>query len=152
MAYRIDLAEEITAPRAVVWRALCDPAAVTRWDATVTAALDAPADYPQPGQHVRWRCKDTSELLLDRPQEVEPNRRLRSLLEFGRQRLDETYTLTESPAGTLVNLHIKLKVTAPFIAGVILLRLVDGPMVRRAFEVSLTNLKYFCELQEKAES
>ena len=146
MAYTIELATEIGAPPDRVWRALCDPAAVTRWDAAVVAALDAPADYPQPGQHVRWRCRDTSELLHDRPQEVEPERRLRSLLEFGRQRLDETYTLTATPAGTRLDLAIRLRVSAQFIAGPILMHLVDGPAVRRAFEGSLTNLKFYCEM------
>jgi uncharacterized protein YndB with AHSA1/START domain len=144
--YTIDLTIDIDAPPSTVWRALCDPAAVVRWDTTVVAALDAPPDYPQPGQHVRWRCRNTSELLHDRPQEVVEARTLRSVLEFGRQRMDETYTLSEAEGGTRLDLHIVLKVTAPFIAGPILLHAVDGPMTRRGFEASLTNLKYYCEM------
>jgi len=137
---------DIAAPVAQVWRALCDPTAVTRWDTSVVAALDAPADYPQSGQHVRWRCRDTSELLHDRPQEVVPERRLRALLDLGRQHLDESYELTETAAGTHIDLHIALKVNAPFIAGPTLLHLIDGPMVRRSFEASLTNLRFYCEM------
>jgi uncharacterized protein YndB with AHSA1/START domain len=144
--YAIDLSMDIAAPPAQVWRALCDPAAVARWDTSVVAALDAPADYPQPGQHVRWRCRDTSELLHDRPQEVVPERRLHSLLDFGRQHLDETYELVETPAGTQIDLRIMLKINTPFIAGPILLHLIDGPMVRRTSEASLTNLKFYCEM------
>jgi uncharacterized protein YndB with AHSA1/START domain len=165
--YAIDLSIVIDAPPERVWRALCDPAAVVRWDSTVTGALDAPPDYPQAGQHVRWRCRNTTELLHDHPQHVEPNRRLHSLLDFGRQHLDETYTLEaaspESPSTssrsleregrgeggfdrhTTLHLHIELSVRAPFIAGPILLHLVDGPMTRRAFRASLTNLKRYCE-------
>ena len=246
MPYTIDLTTDSHAPPDHVWRALCDPAAVTRWDTTVIDALDASPDYPQPGQHVRWRCRNTSELLHDRPQHVETNRRLHSLLDFGRQHLDETYTLSplpgstlapegreapqdaaspplperergpggevgtapmsqtarlepvqgheppngtplslegegrgegasgqpaatpetpntarpepvqgrqtpdatrpQAPTGTRLNLHITLTVHAPFIAGPILLHLIDGPATRRAFEASLTNLKYYCEL------
>jgi uncharacterized protein YndB with AHSA1/START domain len=144
--YAIDLSMDIAAPPAQVWRALCDPAAVARWDTSVVAALDAPADYPQPGQHVRWRCRDTSELLHDRPQEVVPERRLHSLLDFGRQHLDETYELVETPAGTQIDLRIMLKINTPFIAGPILLHLIDGPIVRRTSEASLTNLKFYCEM------
>ena len=146
MPYVVELSIDIAAPPARVWRALCQPEEVTRWDSTVVAALDAPPDYPQPGQHVRWRCRGTAELLHDRPQDVEPEVRLHSLLDFGRQHLDETYTLSPTPIGTRVNLHIDVKVSAPFIAGAILRRFVDGPAVRNSFEVSLTNLKYYCEM------
>ena len=84
------------------------------------------------------------ELLHDRPQHVEPNRRLHSLLDFGRQRLNETYLLTGTPEGTRLDLHIELRVRAPFIAGLIL-RFVDGAAVRRDFEASLDGLKRHCE-------
>ncbi len=144
MAYTIDLSIDIASPPERVWQALCNPNEVTRWDSTVVAALDAPLDYPQSGQHVQWRCKGTSELLHDRPQDVEPNRRLRSLLDFGRQRLDETYLLSETPGGTRLDLHIELKVRAPFIAGLVL-RFIDGAAVRRDFGASLAGLKRHCE-------
>jgi hypothetical protein len=144
MPYTIDITEDIAAPPERVWRALCSPSEVTRWDTNVIAALDAPPDYPQPGHHVQWRCKSTSELLHDRPQHVEADRRLHSLLEFGRQRMDETYLLTETPAGTRIDLHVELRVRAPFIAGVIL-RFVDGAAARRDFGTSLANLKRHCE-------
>jgi hypothetical protein len=202
--YTIDLTTHIAASPDRVWRALTNPDAVARWDTTVIAPLDAPPDYPQPGQHVRWRCRNTTELLHDHPQHVEPERRLHSHLTFGRQRLDETYTLeaasneprassdelraarrgpapkpaqsdseapptqenpanpanpwpipaTPEPPGTpagartttTLHLHIELSVRAPFIAGPILLQLIDGPATRRNAEAALTNLKYYCEL------
>ena len=148
MPYAIDLTTEIDVPPSRVWRALCDPAEVILWDTTVDAALDAPADYPKLGQHVRWRCKGTKTLLHDHPQNVQPERRLHSLLAFGRQHLDETYTLTATPSGTRLDLHIDLTLTTPAIAP-LLLRFIDGPAVQRAFEASLTNLKYYCELGGK---
>jgi polyketide cyclase/dehydrase/lipid transport protein len=256
--YTIDLTTNIAAPPEAVWRALTDPNAVVRWDTTVTRALDAPPDYPQPGQHVQWRCLNTTELLHDHPQHVDPTHRLHSLLVFGRQHLNETYTLEAAspkaqaaspeppssqthpdypahprpqpappealeghealegretpdvssslslegegrgegdsphapdqpaespstqthpvnpvhprpnlstpetptaprPAGrgargsggevqhTTLHLHIDLTVTAPFIAGPLLLHLRDGPATRRTFAASLTNLKRYCE-------
>src|SRR5690606_19971864 len=107
---------DIAAPPGRVWRALCDPEEVVRWDTTVLEALDAPPDYPRPGQHVRWRCKGTDTLLHDRPQHVEPERRLHSLLEYGHQRLDETYALTATDFGTRLDLHIDLMLNTPVIA------------------------------------
>jgi uncharacterized protein YndB with AHSA1/START domain len=146
MPYTIEVTAEISAPVARVWRALTNPDEVVRWDTTVDASLDAPVDYPQPGQHVRWRCRNTTELLHDRPLVVEPGRRLQALLEFDRQRMDETYTLTPTDGATVLSLRVELTVRARFLAGPILLHVVDGPAARRAAEASMTNLKYYCEL------
>ena len=82
----------IDAPVDRVWRALCDPAEVVQWDAGVIIAIDAPADYPRPGQTVRWRYRsERRPELLDRPQEVVPEQKLRSILELGPYYMDETY-------------------------------------------------------------
>src|SRR5438105_2563777 len=98
--YPISLGVDIQAPPARVWRALCDPAEVLRWDANVIEAIDAPPDYPQPGQHVRWHCRSGPfRLLHDRPQVVEAPARLRSRLALGPYRYDETYNLEATPAG-----------------------------------------------------
>ena len=63
-----------------VWRALTAPAEVVQWDSGVIEPIDAPADYPQPGQHVRWRYRygPIPLILEDRPSEVVPNSILRS--------------------------------------------------------------------------
>lgn len=91
----------VPADRARVWRALTDPREVAGWDAANGngGALDAPADYPKPGQHVRWKYRlgGVPTTLHDRPIEVAPNERLRSLIELGALRFDETYTLMPEP-------------------------------------------------------
>lgn len=89
-------------PRAQVWRALADPLEVARRDAANGngGAVDAPPDYPKPGQHVRWRYRlgGVPTTLHDRPIEVVPGERLRSLVELGALHFDETWTLMVDPA------------------------------------------------------
>ena len=55
-----------------VWRALTVPAEVVQWDSGIVEPIDAPPDYPQPGQHVRWRYRlgPVPLILHDRPTEV----------------------------------------------------------------------------------
>lgn len=136
---------EIAAPPARVWRALCDPAEVVVWDTGVVAAIDAPADYPQPGQHVRWRyANGPYKVLLDKPQEVVPERTLRSLISVGPTRMDETYTLDEIDRGTRLSAKMLVRVPWP-IVGVIAERVVFGPAARRAVTASLQAIKVHCE-------
>jgi uncharacterized protein YndB with AHSA1/START domain len=141
---RVAHSESIAASPARVWLALCDPAEVATWDATVVEALDAPADYPRAGQHVRWRCHGTNVVLHDRPQRVEPERLLHSLLDFGRQHLDETYRLTEIPEGTRLDLEIFVTVRVP-VVGPLLARWRDKRQVIAGFQTSMANLKRHCE-------
>src|SRR3989304_362410 len=98
--YSFSVTVDIRASPACAWRALCHPAAGGQWDSGGEEALDAPADYPQPGQHVRWRYSNGPiRVLHDRPQEIVPERTLRSLISIGPFRFDETYTL-EPRAGS----------------------------------------------------
>jgi hypothetical protein len=128
-----------------VWLALCDPAEVTAWDASVIAAIDAPPDYPQPGQHVRWRCRSGLwRILHDRPQEVIPHHRLRSLLEIGLTHMDETYRLSWTDSGCRLDLDVDVQSRLPVLGGLIE-QLTTGVDTRRAFEVSLAGLKRHCE-------
>lgn len=143
--YSYTISEEIAAPPARVWRALCDPAEVVQWDSGVVQALDAPADYPQPGQHVRWRYSNGPfRTLHDRPQEVVPERTLRSLIAIGPARFDETYTLEPSNAGTRLSAAMDVRMPVPLLGGVIE-RLYAGPESRRTVEASLRAIKRHCE-------
>ena len=147
---RIHLETDIAAPAGRVWRALCLPGEVVTWDSSVLQALDAPPDYPLPGQHVRWRCRSGPfRLLHDRPQRVDPERCLRSLLDLGPDHLDETYTLT--PAGaSACHLDLTIDLSLRFALGLIPLL---GPLLERravaatehSFAASLANLKQHCE-------
>ena len=142
---RIELSLDIDASPARVWRALCEPAEVVQWDSGVEAAIDAPADYPKPGQVVRWRLRSGGyRTLIDRPQVAEPERALRSLLSFGPLRLDETYTLTPSAGGCTLSVLIDAKADVPAL-GTVIERTYLGPTVRRDFGASLAAIRRHCE-------
>ncbi len=143
--YSFVVSVEIAVAPARVWRALCDPAEVVQWDTGVVEAIDAPADYPQAGQLVRWRYTNGPyRTLLDRPQEVVPERTLRSLINVGPTEMDETYTLLVIDGGTRLTARMLVRVRWP-IVGVIAGRLVFGPATRRAVTASLAAIKAHCE-------
>jgi len=141
--YRFALSLEIAAPPSRVWRALCDPEEVAGWDPNIIQAMDAPPDYPKPGQHVQWLCGG-AEVLHDRPQEVIPEQKLRSILQLGRTRFDETYTLT--PMGEdkcLLRGSIELVWGMPLLG-----RFMNDRKGREStieFGMALTSLKRWCE-------
>jgi uncharacterized protein YndB with AHSA1/START domain len=144
---RFTLEVSIAAPPSRVWRALCDPAEVVRWDTGVVEALDAPGDYPQPGQHVRWRYRGALvRILHDHPQEMVPERRLRSRLRVGPLRFDETYVLEPADAGTRLTVTMEVAVPLP-VAGPLVERLYALPATRRAVHASMEALKRHCELE-----
>ena len=143
--YRFVVSMEIEASTARVWRALCDPAEVVVWDAGVEKALDAPDDYPQPGQHVRWRYSSGPfRILNDRPQEVVPEQRLRSLLAVGPFRFDEAYTLEANGDGCTLTAQMDVSVPLPGL-GWAIERLYLGPATERTVGASLAAIKRHCE-------
>ena len=144
---RIALTTQIEASIARVWHALCDPEEVARWDSGVIRAIDAPADYPRPGQTVTWEYRSERwPELLDRPQEVVPEQKLRSIVELGPYYMDETYSLTAWEGGSMLTTTIDLTVKRPVI-GWLAERLWAGREVRKGFETSLDGLKRYCEAQ-----
>jgi uncharacterized protein YndB with AHSA1/START domain len=143
--YSFTLSTEIGAPLARVWRALCDPAEVVCWDNGVIAAMNPPPDYPRAGQTVRWQYRSERwPTLVDRPQEVVTEQKLRSILELGPYRMDETYTLTAADGGTRLEMALALTVQRPLV-GALLERLWMGRGVKKEFEASLAALKRHCE-------
>lgn len=97
---------QIAAPVHRVWQALCLPDEVAQWDSGVHVSLDAPVEYPQPGQRVRWQTTGTFlRVLIDEPLEVIPNRRLRSNLSLGPARFDEIYTLETGADSSEIPTH-----------------------------------------------
>ena len=116
-----------------------------QWDAGVIAAIEPPADYPRPGQTVRWQYRSERwPELLDRPQEVVPEQKLRSILELGPYYMDETYSLTALGETTRLETTVELTVRRS-IFGPLLERLWAGREVRKGFEASLAGLKRYCE-------
>lgn len=85
----------VDAARERVWRALTDPEERVSWDGRLLAPIDAPADYPFAGQHVRWRYRmgGVQMVLHDRPRTVVPPERLQSALAVGTMHLEQTLTL-----------------------------------------------------------
>ena len=142
---RIRISTQIDAPVSRIWRALCDPSEVACWDTGVIRATNPPVDYPRPGQEVLWQYRSKRwPMLLDRPQEVVPEQKLRSILELGPYYMDETYALSPLEGGTLVEMSVDLTVR----------RAMWGPLleclwvereVRKGFEASLQGLQRYCE-------
>jgi hypothetical protein len=142
---RCEVSVEVRAPVERVWRALCYPPEVVRWDAGVAAAIDAPADYPRPGQRVRWRCRGGPfPVLVDEPREVAPSQRLRSFLRLGPFRYDETYRLEPALSGCRLTAIVGVWTALP-VVGHLIDRLYLAPATRRALATSLAALKRHCE-------
>ncbi len=136
---------DIAAPVALVWRALCEPAAVVQWDSGVTEALNAPPDYPQPGQHVRWLMRSGFfRLLHDWPAEVVEERTLRSLLSLGPWEINETYSLSSTPTGTRLELTADVGSSIPLL-GQLWVNFSEGRKISDGFRESLDGLKRYCE-------
>jgi hypothetical protein len=94
---------------------------------------------------VQWQYRSEHyPTLLDRPQEVVPEQRLRSILELGPYYIDETYELTAWQGGTMVTTTLELTVRRG-VLGPLFERLWAGREVRKGFEASLKGLKRYCE-------
>lgn len=107
-----------------VWRALCTPEELIRWDRQLEALLDPADDYPHDGQEVRWRCRlgNLSVVLRKTLREVVPSERLRSTIRMGLFRFDETFTLareTGDPPRTRLHLKIAADNSIPIVGGLL---------------------------------
>jgi len=130
-----------------VWRALTVPAEVVQWDSGIIEPIDAPPDYPQPGQHVRWRYRlgPVPLILHDRPTEVQHGSTLRSSIELGLFSFDETYELhSRESSSTLLSARLAVSSNVPVI-GVLLERVAGAPLARATVRTSLEAIKRHCE-------
>ena len=146
----IDFTETVQIGASVerVWRALTAPAEVVQWDTGIVGPIDAPSDYPLPGQHVRWRYRfgPIPMVLDDRPTEVLENSTLRSSIELGPFSFDETYELSSpDPSITLLTARLILTSDLP-VVGVLLERVAGGPLAKTTVRTSLQAIKRHCEL------
>ena len=103
------LAMVIEVTREAAWRAITDPAQVIRWDESKLALLEGAPDYPQVGQHVRWRYlfRKVPIVLHDRPLEVVPLERLRCSIDLGLFHFEQTYSLRAGSGRTQVGLRLQ---------------------------------------------
>ncbi len=95
--------------REEAWRAITDPAQVIRWDESMLALLEGAPDYPQVGQHVRWRYRfrKVPIVLHDRPLAVVLHERLRCAIDLGLFRFEQTYSLRGGAGRTQVGLRLQ---------------------------------------------
>ncbi len=138
---------EIAASVERVWRALTLPDEVVQWDTGIVEPIDAPPDYPQPGQHVRWRYRlgPVPLILDDRPSEVVENATLRSSIDLGPFAFDEIYLLDSSdPRVTRLTAKLTLSSRAP-VVGSLLERVAGAPLAKSTVRTSLEAIKRHCE-------
>jgi uncharacterized protein YndB with AHSA1/START domain len=139
----------IDAGRERVWRALTAPDEVIRWDERTVALVDAPDGYPRIGEKVRWRYRLGTVRVIrhERPMEVAPGLRLRSLITLGGLRFDETYTLTPEP-GESDRTRLAIRLVSPNAVPVVS-GLLDRFDVRRLaaelIDSRLRSLQKWCE-------
>jgi len=107
----IAMAAVIDAEHDRVWRALTDPSELVAWDERILAPVEPPDRYPFSGQHVRWRYRLGSVQLVmhERPLEVVPGERLRTSIQVGSMRYEQTFSVhAEVKAGTRTRLGMKV--------------------------------------------
>jgi hypothetical protein len=120
-----------------------------RWDTGIVAPIDAPADYPRPGQHVRWRYRlgPLPMILHDRPTEVVAEKTLRASIQLGPYAFDEIYTLTaETAARTALSASLSLSSNLPLV-GPWLERWPGASLARATVRQSLAAIKAHCEAE-----
>ena len=94
---------------------------------------------------MRWRYSNGPfRILTDRPQDVRPNRRLRSLLTVGPFRFDETYDLDDSGTSCILTAAMDVSVPVP-VLGFLIERSYLGPSTKRTVVASLGAIKRHCE-------
>ena len=139
---------EISCDRDRVWRALSTPSEVVCWDTGIIEPLDAPADYPQPGQHVRWRYRlgPIPMVLHDRPSAVVRPTTFRSSIHLGPFDFDETYTLVDKGSSS-TELTAELSLTSSIaVIGGWIERVIGRPLARSTVRTSLAAIKRYCEV------
>jgi len=143
---------DIAAPRERVWKALTDPACVAVWDTGIVRSLDAPADYPRQGQTVHWKYNlaGLPMTLVDRPQEVDQQHRLRTLITLGFMKFDETYILIDAPDGsgaTRLIAQLAIGNSLPFLRA-LFDRVIGEALAKETVSTSLRAIRNFCETPE----
>ena len=130
-----------------VWQALTTPDEVVCWDTGIIKPLDAPPDYPKPGQHVRWqyRLGPLPLVLHDYPTRVDTASTFASSIRLGPFDFEEIYTLREIAAsGTELTAELSLTSRTP-VFGTLVERVVGEPLARSTVRTSLAAIKRHCE-------
>ena len=137
---RVHVITEIDAPIERVWRALTRTDEVRAWDGVTP--FDVPDQYPEVGQHARWRSAfgPWHLMLHDRIVAVEENRRFNSIIDIAFVRVNEEYILSPSPKdGTTLSTNDDVHSKVPGL-GWLAMRL-----TRANVNASMSRLKHYCE-------
>jgi len=137
---RVCTLTEISAPVERVWRALTIPDEVSAWDGVV--ALDVPVDYPQVGQHARWRSAfgPLRLTLHDRICVIDDRRRMAAAIDIGFVHVDEEYRLSPTVGGgTILVTNDEVRSQVPGLSW-LAVRLTRANVLS-----SMARLKRFCE-------
>jgi hypothetical protein len=130
-----------------VWQALTRPDEVVCWDTGIVRPLDAPADYPKAGQHVRWqyRLGPLPLVLHDHPTLVQPSSTFGSSIRLGPFDFKEIYTLRMfGTSATELTAELSLTSRIPLL-GSLIERVVGEPLARATVRTSLAAIKRHCE-------
>ena len=137
---RVSVETEIEAPVERVWRALTRPEEVCVWDGVVP--LEIPIDYPNTGQHARWRSAfgPIRLTLHDRVRVIEEARRMVATIDIAFVRVEEEYRLrSTSTDGTTLVTDDDVRSRVPGL-GWLAVRLTRANVLS-----SMARLKQFCE-------
>lgn len=137
---RVSVETEIEAPVERVWRALTSPDEVSAWDGVVP--LKVPIDYPQIGQHARWRSAfgPIRLTLHDRVRLIEEPRRMVATIDLAFVHVEEEYRLySTSTGGTTLVTDDDARSRVPGF-GWLAVRLTQANV-----SSSMARLKQFCE-------
>ena len=141
------------APRRV-WRALTTSSECLSWHENLLSAIDATDTFPTVGETVRWRYRLGSVPIVMRvePIEVERKRRLRSKVNLGPLKFDQTFTLAVerdpdadwSSAKTVLGMKMIASNSAPLL-GSILDRFEIRRITAYQMDVTLRAITKWCE-------
>ena len=137
---RVTVVTVIAAPVERVWKALTVPDEVCAWDGV--SRLDIPDDYPQVGQHARWKSPfgPLQLTLHDRISVVEEGRRMAAAIDIAFVHVDEEYCLLPtSEGGTILVTNDDVRPRVPGLSQLAV------RLTRANVHKSMARLKEYCE-------
>jgi uncharacterized protein YndB with AHSA1/START domain len=137
---RVCVTTDIAAPIDRVWRALTIPDEVRVWDGV--EPLDVPTDYPQAGQHARWRSAlgPVRLTLHDRIVAIDDELRFAASVDVMFVHVDEEYRLAPTAqGGTTLITDDDVRSHIPG------LNWLAVQLTRSNVQASMARLKAFCE-------
>ncbi len=143
----ITMANVIDAGNRRIWRALTKPEELIGWDEHILAPVEERACYPVAGTPMRWRYRlgSVQVVLCEKPLEVVAPSRLRSELQIGSLRYEQTISLrAESESRTRVSMREVAENSIPLIGDEVN-RFAVRTMMSERIDEALQALRAWCE-------